>query len=202
MDSLPIDIINLIQSFNVYYLNIYDGKIYTNKECIIEVFESNKHLSIIDKLHICNLKKGTEDMFFSNTLSNIITLIVSISDLTIDFNLVTINEKITFTCFLLKFKKSLKSLTFGNEFNHRLYNILDILINLKSLTFGENFCNGSIIIHDGDNIDEDIDEDRDIEDLIQEPPVSLGNSLSGLKKLETLVFGNKFNLNFILPLVC
>lgn len=44
MNSLPIDIINLIQSFNVYYLNIYDGKLYTNKECIIEVFEPNKKI--------------------------------------------------------------------------------------------------------------------------------------------------------------
>lgn len=42
MNLLPIDVINLIQSFTVYYLNIYDGKLYNDKECTIELFELNK----------------------------------------------------------------------------------------------------------------------------------------------------------------
>jgi hypothetical protein len=78
-------------------------------------------------------------MFFYNTLSEIITNKISISELTVDFNINTRNEKITFVFFLLRFKNSLQSLTFGDEFNHSLYNCLNILTNLKSLTFGDNF---------------------------------------------------------------
>ena len=163
------------------------------------MIEPNKkkylHLSNIHKLHICNVKKGTEDMmFFYNTLSKIISSKIIISELTVDFNLDTRNEKITFVCFLLRFKNSLKSLTFGNEFNHRLCNMLNILINLKSLTFGDNFCNGYKI-----NRDDDYNKDGELEDDIKdslEPPIPLGNSLYGLKKLETLVFGKKFNISW------
>ena len=93
--------------------------------------------------------------------------------------------------------RDIQTLTFGNDFNQPLGNILDSLTNLQTLTFGREFNNGKKI-NDPLNMEKPLDTSlynlTNLQTLTfgEQFNQILGNSLDKLTNLQTLTFGHYF----------